>query len=604
MRRGLQWKMALMYLLLVLVAMELTGFYLLQSLERYYLGNFSQTLYTQAQIFAGSLQRYMQGKPDEAGLVALSHEWSSLFGAEVAVLNPDGVVIAAPGERPEWQGNKLTTDEITRAIAGSRGERIGRDPDTGERRLYMAVPIQGRPAGQAQSVEPVAGIVYLSASLESEYRTLADIRRYVLYATGIALLVTAVLGLALARTITDPIQELTSRAARMATGDFDQSIRIRSEDEIGQLGHTFNFMTQRLRETLGEISDEKQKVEAILTHMADGLVALDRQGQVMLLNPAASAMLGLDRTRTLGTSASGWLEELGLTQTMQRVLRLGDTASEQVTLAQDPPRVVRADFAPLRNDKGPSSGVVVVLHDVTQQENLDRMRREFVANVSHELRTPITTVKSYLETLLDGAAADPSILKRFLQVAAGEADRMTRLVADLLRLAQMDSGQTVWHFAPTSLPRLVAHVMGTLAVTADQKQVALERSWPEHLPAVRADRDRMQQVLTNILTNAINYTPEGGRVLVTIAVAGGFLEVRVKDTGQGIPAADLPRIFERFYRVDKARSREMGGTGLGLSIAREIVSAHRGQIHLASEVGKGTEVRFTVPVAREGGESA
>ncbi len=604
MRRGLQWKMALMYLMLVLVAMELTGFYLLQSLERYYLGNFSQTLYTQAQIFAGSLQRYLGPKPDPSGLQNLAQEWSGLFGAEVAVLSPDGVVIAAPGGRPEWQGNRLTTDEITRAIAGSRGERVGRDPDTGERRLYLAVPIQGRPGQQVQAAEPITGIVYLSASLENEYRTLADIRKYVLYATGIALLVTAVLGVALARTITDPIQELTSRAARMAAGDFNQSIQIQASDEIGQLGSTFNYMTQRLKETLGEISDEKRKVEAILTHMADGLVAVDRQDQVMLMNPAAAAMLGMDREKTLGTRATAWLRELGLDEAMSRVLRHGETISERVTLPQEPPRVVRADIAPLPSDRSANAGAVIVMHDVTEQENLDRMRREFVANVSHELRTPITTVKSYLETLLDGASADPSVLQRFLRVAAGEADRMSRLVADLLRLAQMDSGQVVWRFAPTSLPGLTADVLAALAVQAGQRQVTLERQWPEDLPKAWADSDRLQQVLTNVLNNAINYTPAGGRVTVSIARQGDFLGVRVRDTGIGIPARDLPHIFERFYRVDKARSREMGGTGLGLAIAREIVAAHGGEISLSSEVGKGTEVRFTIPVVPERGEAA
>lgn len=604
MRRGLQWKMALMYLMLVLVAMELTGFYLLQSLERYYLGNFSQTLYTQAQIFAGSLQRYLGPKPDPSGLQSLAQEWSSLFGAEVAVLSPDGVVIAAPGARPEWQGNKLTTDEITRATAGSRGERVGRDPDTGERRLYMAVPIQGRSGQQVQTAEPITGIVYLSASLENEYRTLADIRKYVLYATGIALLVTAVLGVALARTITDPIQELTSRAARMAAGDFNQTIQIRSADEIGQLGSTFNYMSQRLKETLGEISDEKRKVEAILTHMADGLVAVDRQDQVMLMNPAASAMLGLDRKKTLGTRATAWLRELGLEEAMARVFNHGETISERVTLPQEPPRVVRADIAPLPSDRETHSGAVIVLHDVTEQENLDTMRREFVANVSHELRTPITTVKSYLETLLDGAASDPAILQRFLRVASGEADRMSRLVADLLRLAQMDSGQVVWRFAPTSLPGLTADVLAALVVQAEQRQITLERQWPEDLPKAWADPDRLQQVLTNVLTNAINYTPAGGRVTVTMSQQGGFLDVRVKDTGIGIPPADLPHIFERFYRVDKARSRELGGTGLGLAIAREIVAAHGGEIGISSEPGRGTEVRFTVPVAPKGGEAS
>lgn len=590
-----------MYLLLVLVAMELTGFYLLRSLERYYIGNFSQTLYTQAQMFAGSLQRYMGNKPDQAALDGLVADWSSLFGTEVAVLDPSGEVIAAPREKPEWQGKKLLTDEISRAMGGSRGERLGRDPSTGERRLYMAVPVAGR-ASQAglQGSQPVVGIVYLSASLENEYRTLADIRNYVLYATGIALLITAALGMALARTITGPIQELTSRAARMALGDFNQSIRIRSEDEIGQLGHAFNYLTKRLKETLGEISDEKRKIEAILTHMADGLVALGPQGQVILLNPAAATMLGLDRQETLGSNAMPWLQKLGLGAVMEQVLRRSSPASQQVTLHGDPPRVVRADFAPLLSEQGVISGVVIVLHDVTEQESLERMRREFVANVSHELRTPLTSVKSYVETLLDGAADDPEIRRRFLQVAADETNRMSRLVADLLELARIDNRRVAWHFAPTNPVVLAEEVLGAMAVQAEQKGLRVERAWPENLPPIWADRDRLKQVFINILSNAINYTPAGGRIRVSLVRKGDYLEVSVKDNGPGIPPQDLPRVFERFYRVDKARSREMGGTGLGLSIAREIVLAHGGDIHLNSELNRGTDVRFSVPIATEG----
>lgn len=603
--RGLQWKMVLIYLLLVLVAMELSGFYLLRSLENYYIGNFAQTLYTQAQMFAGSLQRYLGTKPDTADVSSLARDWSGLFGIQVAVLDPSGEVIAAPREKPDWQGKKLTTDEIMRAMGGSRGERVGRDPASGERRLYMAVPVEGR-AGQtaAQGTVPVTGIVYVSASLENEYRTLTDIRNFLLYATIIALLVTAVLGVALARTITGPIEELTSRASRMALGDFNQSVRIQSEDEIGQLGHAFNYLTKRLKETLGEISAEKRKMEAVLTHMADGLVALAPNAQVLLLNPAAATMLGLDREKALGSDAKDWLARFGLDPAMSQVLDRGETVTQQIDLPGTG-RVVRADLAPLFSDEGATTGVVVVLHDVTEQENLERMRRDFVANVSHELRTPLTTIRSYVETLLDGAANDPQVRQRFLQVTADEANRMSRLVADLLDLARIDSGRITWHFGPMRLDGLAEEVVGTLAVQAQAKGINLTGDWPPNLPQVQADRDRLKQVFLNIITNSLNHTPAGGTVSVALRRRADLVEVRITDTGHGIAAEDLPRIFERFYRTDKARSREAGGTGLGLSIAREIVQAHGGEIQLTSELGKGTTVRFTVPTrGPEGGEAA
>lgn len=586
--------MVIIYLLLILIATELTGFYLLQSLERYYLSTFSTNLGSQAQFFAGSVSRYLlRDKPDAGNIRSLVADFSSQFGVEVTVLNGSGVVLASSASHlaPSPVEKRLVQDEITRALGGTRGETIRTDPESGERRLYVAVPVLSGPR--------VTGVVYLSSSLERTYRTLGDIRRYILYSTLLALGVTAVVGYVMARTITGPIREITSRAADMAAGNFEQKIRIRSEDEIGQLGAMFNYLTLKLKETLGEISDEKGRVEAIITYMVDGLLALDKRGLITLVNPAAAAMLGVKREEVMGKDPATVLPAPDLQVLLGEVLRDGQTVSREFTVQTLSPKVLKVDFAPLRGESGNVTGIVIVLHDITEQDKLDRLRREFVANVSHELRTPITTVKSYVETLLDGALEEPGVGRRFLGVVESETNRMARLVTDLLRLSQLDSRQATWDFEPVDLRATIEDVLSRLEVQAEKKGIRILREWPPELPLAVADRDKIQQVLINLLTNAIEFTPPGGTISVALGESGGRVRTAIRDTGIGIPKDDLPRIFERFYRVDKARSRELGGTGLGLAIAKEIVGHHGGEIEIRSEFGRGTEVTFTLPIAEE-----
>lgn len=579
MARSIQWKMIIMYLLLILLAMELVGFYLLQSLERYYLNNFSSTLNSQAQLIAGFVDRYLADETKSLG--GLLGDFESLvreFGqqVEIVVVNKDGFVVAASGSSVEM-GSRLRQPEVSRALAGERGEGTRLDPESGERLMAVAVPI--RAAGQ------VAGALYLSASLERIYRTIWDVRLILLSATALALVVTAVLGSALSRTITGPIREITSQAAQMAAGNFDRRIRVRSEDEIGQLASMFNHLAHRLRDTLGEVSSEKSKMEAILTHMADGILALDAAGRVILINPAASRMLGVEGAE--GQPASELLQGLDLTAGGTGELRLNR-------------RVLHVHVAPFKGLTAGISGLAVVLQDVTEQEELAQAQREFLANASHELRTPLTTIKSYVETLLDGALDDRELGRQFLKVVASETNRMTRLVTDLLRLSRLDSHSLNLDLQPFSLSGAIEDALTRLAMAIDKKQLRIERRWTGDFPPVMADRDQVVQVMLNIIGNAVEFTPPGGMIEIALREVRGGVEVRVADTGIGIPAGDLPRIFDRFYRVDKARSRELGGTGLGLSIAREIIRAHGGEIGIKSSPGAGTTVTFALPLGGPG----
>lgn len=603
MRSGsIQWKLVLIYLLLLLLALQLTGLYVLRSLEQYYLENFSQSLFDQAQVHAGFLERYMTEDTDPDAVTELAIQLQRRTGVEITVVDAEARVLGSSRTALYQPGMLLASEEITQALLGGLGEMQVRDPDSGQRRLLVSLPLR--------SGGSIVGAVQLGASLEDIFGTLADIRRILLTAGGVSLAVTATVAFALARTITGPIREITSRAAQIAMGDFDQHIEVRSADEIGQLASMFNYLSRRLKDTLQEISDEKSRMEAIITYMADGLVALDHRSHVILVNPAAAAMLGLTDMSLVGRHPDEVLPELGLGEVLPEVLREGAPVSRVLHLPGPSGRVLRGDFAPLRSKTHRASGIVVVLHDVTEQDRLNRMQREFVANVSHELKTPLTTIKSYIETLLDGVHAEPELANRFLGIVHAETNRMVRLVRDLLRLSELDSRAARWELGPLDVVHSVDGTLARLQVQADDKGIKMSRHADRDVPAAWADADKLDQVLLNVLTNAIEYTPAGGEVHVRIGSEGpppaagqpgGFVVIAVQDSGPGIPAEDVPRLFERFYRVDKARTRRSGGTGLGLAIAREIVEALGGQIRVDSTLGKGTTVTIALPVA--GGEA-
>ena len=578
----------LILILLIFLAMQFVGVYLLNSLERYYINAVSTHLVSQGQLLAGFLERYFTTEPDTEYATRMAREFGQQTRVAIVVLNSTGGLVATSVGDPTTLTRFLIQGEVARALAGSRGQVIRLDPETGERNLHMSLPITAD--------QRVLGVVYMIGSLEDTYRTLGDIRTILFTATALAVGVVALVGWALARTITKPIEEVTQGAGRMARGRFDSSIEVRGKDEIGQLASMFNLLASRLRATLDEIEEEKARLETVLNSMTDGIVAVDAAGNVEVVNPAAARFLGASQAGLAGKPVE---EALGGVLSSQEIeeSKGGTAISERRTIVEWPERkVLQVVSASTASGGEQVGGTVFVLQDVTAQERLDSLRKEFVANVSHELKTPITTIKSYIETLLDGTLSDAVTARGFLEVVLKETDRMNRLVRDLLDLSRIDYRQVAWDIRPVDMVPLLKDTLQKLAVQAEAKkmQVVLEVS---NLPFVLADYDRIQQVCVNILANALEHTPEGGLVKVSAVREMDTVRVCIKDNGVGIPEEDLPRVFERFYRVDKARSRHMGGTGLGLAIAREIIEAHNGSIDIESKVGEGTCVTFTLPLA-------
>jgi two-component system sensor histidine kinase VicK len=561
--KSIQWKIILIYSLLILVAMEIIWVYLYKSLENYHMNNFDNYLEAQVRGISFTLKDNMDAK-------SLKNIINMYVGPNsnvkyVYILDNKGNILASStGDK-----GKMVTPAIVKALSGQIGSEVTDDYNSSGKIKSFAMPVYN-------SDGKINGVVYISGSLSGIYQTLADVNLILLSATLFAVAITMVLGYILSKTITDPIKEVTKYAQKMADGDFDVRIRIKSNDEIGKLGEMFNFLSLRLKQTLNGIQGEKNKIEAIIRFMTDGVVATDAKGRIIHFNEAAEKMLNANL-------------ELGMP--IEGILNL--KKEDVVATMNCGNKVLTVNIAPLKGNQQ-IEGYVYVLHDITEQHKLDTMRKEFVANVSHELRTPIATIKSYVETLLY-SDVDAEYSKKFLKIIDSETDRMTRLVKDLLLLSKMDSEDNNLKFEQKNLNDIVVEAINRLSIEAQKKNQKLIVDLQETPRYVYIDRDKMEQVIVNLVTNAIKYTPENGMIKIMTEYDESFASLIVEDNGIGIPKEDLPRIFERFYRVDKARSRELGGTGLGLSIVKQIVELHKGEVNIESEVGKGTIVRVKLP---------
>jgi two-component system sensor histidine kinase VicK len=508
---------------------------------------------------------------------------------EARLINSHGLILGTSNSNNQGiVGQKSTEKIVNQAIASqSQQDNIFLDQHTGNRLWVVTSPISSN--GQ------VIGYVYLVSKIETVYQNMQEINNIFATGTGIALLITAILGIVLARTISRPISDMRKQAMAMARGNFSRKVKVYGNDEIGQLAYSFNHMTKKLQEAQATTEGERRKLASILAYMTDGVIATDRRGRVILINDPASELLDVSR-------------ETVLSQPLISLLKIEDTYTfEDLLVEQDSvlldfstkenTYILRANFSIIQSETGFVSGLITVLHDVTEQEKIDAERREFVANVSHELRTPLTTMRSYLEALANGAMQDEEIGPRFLKVTQNETERMIRLVNDLLKLSKMDSKDDQLTREYVNFIGFFHHIIDRFEMTKEQ-HVTFKRKLPNTEIFVEIDEDKLTQVLDNIISNALKYSPEGGQVKFKVKELENMIEVSISDQGMGIPKDNIKKIFERFYRVDKARSRQMGGTGLGLAIAKEVVEAHGGRIWASSIEGKGTTIYFTLPYER------
>ena len=588
MLRSLHIKLVLIMILLVVCLMTIAGAFLVNSVNRFYLNEFYTQMvevFSQDTEFIRDLVIAREGETD--GVQAIDE----ILVAKMGPLGVDGknrnyyLLDGDTGQILSSSDDDAgdTLEEITPNLLIALNEkREGDESDLTASYMDLALPIS---RGEEDYV------IYILDQRATVRELNNQLFQLIIEALVFGLVISVLLSFLLSRAMVTPIRALTRGAQRVAEGDFGHEIQVESHDEIGVLTNAFNAMSRQLQSTLQEVESERTKLSTLFLHMTDGVVAFNQSGEVIHSNPAAEEMLGQ------AIPVGGAVTYGDLFQDMvplETVLTTDRDCLEIETVWGE--RILLLLLAPFNREK--QVGVLVVVHDVTQQVKNETMRKEFVANVSHELRTPITNIRSYAETLAENPDLPPDTTASFLGVILSESDRMTHIVQDLLTLSRFDSGHSELNLTTFPFAGLLEESCQAMRIEAQRRGHTLRLEGTGGLPAIRADRERISQVGMNVLSNAIKYTPDGGRIVLTAGCTPDRVWLEVADNGIGIPPEDRDRIFERFYRVDKARSRESGGTGLGLSIAQEIVRQHQGSLTLVDRPGPGTTLRLELK--REG----
>jgi two-component system, OmpR family, phosphate regulon sensor histidine kinase PhoR len=526
--------------------------------------------------------------PDE--IDALVDEAARDVDARVTVIALDGTVVAdsaLSGAALRAVENHRTRPEVQEALASGAGSAVRRSTTVGEDFLYAAVAVRHR--GRLVAVSRVA------RSLRGVEEQVDELQRAVTVALALAFVLTALLSAALASPLAGPLGEVMDAARRFAAGDLSARSRVRRADEVGELARILNRSADQLQARITEIARDRARIDAILSAMEDGVMAVDHRGIVLLANQALREGLELDDP--VGRHYLEVVRQRAVGELLEEVLRRGARQEGEVEMLRGG-RAYAVIGVPFPGPEEQPPGAVLTFHDMTELHRVERVRRDFVANASHELRTPLTSIRGFVEALEDGAMQEPATGRRFLEKIRVHADRMAALVSDLLELSRLESGERAPTWQDVAPAEVAEEVAGSFADAAARKGVALHRA-ERGAPTVVSDPDRLRRILENLVENAVKYTPAGGRIDITTGPAAEGAELVVADDGPGIPAAHLERIFERFYRVDKARSREMGGTGLGLSIVRHLAEGMGATVRVESELGRGSRFTVTLPSGRE-----
>ncbi len=593
--QSVQFKLVIMYLVLIIVAMQVIGAYFVRELEGQLEKNFQDSITNSITLLDYNAREEIIKNSDNSVklqndirelLVDYSRASSNLI--EVRIVDDKGKILGTSNLNNQGIVGQKSNDPLvkrTLSLGTTSEDKIYKDESNKNNRVWVNV-------SSIKNKGQVIGAIYLVADIESVYKQVDDITNIFITGTLIAMIITAVLGILLSRTITKPIIEMKRQAYAMARGNYSRKVKVYGVDEIGELADSFNTLTKRVQEAQAMTEGERRKLSSVLAYMTDGVIATDRRGKVILINTPAEKMLRVKHESANGRSIIDVLD-IGDTYQFEDLMEVdGSLTMDRSTL--DKPYVLRANFSVIQRETGFNNGVIAVLHDITDQEKVDQERRDFVSNVSHELRTPLTSMHSYLEALSDGAWEDKEIAPRFLEVTQNETERMIRLVNDLLKLSRMDGGREQLEKSFVNFTDFFNHIIDRFEMMK-KETIMFKRHIPREPVIIEIDEDKVMQVLDNIISNANKYSPDGGRISFYLKKFEDEIEVSIADEGLGVPDEDLANVFDRFFRVDKARSREMGGTGLGLAIAREVIEAHGGRIWAERNKTKGTIIKFTLP---------
>lgn len=584
----MQLKLFLTYLLVSLLGLFLAGVLILTSERKRSLIQLKQSMSSQTHLLSHIFSVTLCDSSSLSKIDSITDELSTGIQGRITIIDKQGKVLGdsyVSGKALSSMENHRNRPEVASALLDKPGKSIRYSYTVKEEMLYIASPIKYR--GE------ITGVARLALPLTELRHQQNRIVNIVLLGVVAAFIFSLVLSLGFANRVSRPLRQMMQIGKSMSKGDFTRRTKIKTRDEIGELGEILNQMSDELSQKIAQISEEKSQLDSILSSMVEGVLAVDSSGKVLLVNKTLSQVFNLS-SANYGKPYYEVIRNPELNQFIQEVLTNPKEKRKEVSFFHPEEKDFMVQSALVEQKRKGSISLLFVFHDVTEFKKTERVRKDFVANVSHELRTPLTSIKGFVEALRDGAINDPEKSLQFLSIISQHSDRMNKIVTDLLQLSRIESKDFTLKIELFFLKELFDEVFATLKNSAQDKSQILEISLPSHDLQISADRHWITQALTNLVDNAIKYTPEKGKIKIEARDKGESVEIVVIDNGIGVPQKDLPRIFERFYRVDKGRSRESGGTGLGLSIVKHIIEAHGGKVEVKSQEGKGSEFSFTL----------
>ncbi|KRK33366.1 cell wall metabolism sensor histidine kinase WalK [Loigolactobacillus bifermentans] len=609
--QSINFKIAIVFILLLMITLEIIGAYFVKQLEQQNIESFKQQVQTPAYV-NNQLATELQKSDASGANKEIANILSDLNNsAEIRVVDSKGIVRGTSDVNDQGEiGQKIGDNQTKNVLYNNRSYETLSYDDKNHTSYYVnIVPLVNASSSDNSSV---VGAIYVRANMESVYKGINNITLIFLTASLVAALFSSMIAIVISRAITRPIEEMKKQAIRMSRGDYSGQVHVYGQDELGQLAMAVNNLSVRVEEAQETSEAERRRLDSVLSHMTDGVISTDRRGNVIIINEAAAEFLDVDADAVIGQSILELLK-------IEADYTIRDLLENQEEIMLDFSQhghdlIVHVEFSLIQRETGFISGIVCVLHDVTEQQKNERERRQFVSNVSHELRTPLTSMRSYLEALTDGAWQDPEVAPDFLHVTQEETERMIRMINDLLSLSRMDSGTAKMELEMVNINELMNYDLNrfdmmiqsdqettmsdtnrTETIPAAQKKYSIKREFTSRDLWVEIDTDRFMQVIDNIMNNAIKYSPDGGVITVALTETNNQVILSISDQGLGIPKKDLPHVFDRFYRVDKARSRAQGGTGLGLAISKEVITALNGRIWVESKEGQGSTFSISLP---------
>ncbi len=592
-------KIFLFYIVLIIIGITITGFFVSEMAQNLYKQEVEHRLKTTAALMDHQIsEKLKNGEKVDFNQEAASYAAilgnstllqlpSKVIQSRVTFIDFTGVVVGESNTDYREMENHLGRKEVREAISGKIGRDIRFSQTLKIDFLYIAIPMSSSNT-----------VIRVSVPLTQ----LKNINQAIWFYSGIGilagLLLTTLLALKFSASLIRPINELISVTKEISRGNYSMRATVRSNDELGQLAETFNEMAEDLEGSVTDLRDKNLKFDSIMNSMTNGFIAVDNKQKIILINAIACRFIGIEYEEgIIGKKLVEVIRNHQINSIMQQTLEGGGSSVHEISLSLPEEKVFRVYANPIRSMEetdGPNSGGILSIMDITNVKKLEQIRTEFVSNVTHELKTPLTSIRGFVETLRSGAINDAEVADKFLEIIDIEAERLYMLINDILQLSEIETNQKDTNIGVYHLKPIVEDVVSMLQGAADKKHVSLDYKVDDHL-SIRANRDRIKQMLINLIDNAIKYNTENGSVSVKAWKVEGRVMITVKDTGIGIARQHLSRIFERFYRVDKGRSRNMGGTGLGLSIVKHIVNLYNGDIKVESEPGHGTEFIIQLP---------